>query len=155
MYYCLGWWLQPNFMSCKVTRGKVLNTYLHTKIQRREYRDRRELLFNTIQYNSLLFTTIHNYSLLFTTIHYYSLLTTTIHYYSLLFATIHYFSLLSTTMYYYHYDQYFSLLLTSIHYYSLSKLLLLVIWWRYSDSSYLLVEWFGELACHEVLCFSL
>jgi hypothetical protein len=79
------------------------------------------------------------YSLLFNSIHYYSLLFTTIHYYSLLFTTIHY----------------YSLLLTSIHYYSLSKLLLLVIWWRYSESSYLLVEWFVEVALHEVLGFSL
>jgi len=79
------------------------------------------------------------YSLQFTSIHYYSLLFTTIHYYSLLFTTIHYYSLLSTT----------------IHYYSLSKLLLLVIWWRYSESSYLLVEWFVEVARHEVLGFSL
>jgi len=60
-------------------------------------------------------------------------------YYSLLFTTIHY----------------YSLLLTSIHYYSLSKLLLLVIWWRYSESSYLLVEWFVEVALHKVLGFSL
>jgi hypothetical protein len=119
MYYSLCSGLQPYFMSCKVTRGKLLKTYLHTKIQRWENRDRKELLFTTIHYYSLLFTTIHYYSLLFTTIHYYSLL------------------------------------LTSIHYYSLSKLLLLVIWWRYSESSYLLVEWFVEVALHEVLGFSL
>jgi len=100
-------------MSCKVTRGKLLKTYLHTKIQRWEYRDFKELQFTTIQLYSLLFTTIHYYSLLFTTIHYYSLLFTTIHYYSLLFTTIHYYSLLITTIHYY------SLLFTTFHYYSL------------------------------------
>jgi hypothetical protein len=100
MYNSFGWGLQPYFMSCKVTRGKLLKTYLHTRIQRWEYRDRKELLFTTIQLFSLLFTTIHYYSLLITTIHYYSLLFTTIHYYSLLFTTIHYYPLLFTTIHF-------------------------------------------------------
>jgi hypothetical protein len=149
MYYSLCSGLQPYFMSCKVTRGKLLKTYLHTKIQRWENRDRKELLFTTIHYYSLLVTTNHYNSLLFPTFYYFSLLFTTIHYYSLLFTTIYYYSLLFTTIHYY------PLLFTTIHYYSLSKLLLLVIWWRYSESSYLIVEWYVEVARHEVFGFSL
>jgi hypothetical protein len=113
MFYSFGWGLQHLFMSCKVTKGELFKTYLHTKIQIWEYRNRKELLFTTIHYYSLLFTTIHYYSLLFTTIHYYPQILTTIHYYSLLSTTIHYYSLLFTTTHYY------PLIFTSIHYYSL------------------------------------